>query len=498
LAAAAFVQRLKAADAHPTQASIINAMLRINDFTGEGLYASHDLSFALAGRGQAAGVDNCDDVTEYSGRTFRLVSGMGPICGHTIPDIRCHSSCPTWRNLPDAVYANPLREKPKMTTSDVDGLPTTDVDKYVGQFVGGGQLKEPVSRTDIRRWVQAMNYPNPRHFDEEAAAQSRVGQIVAPQSFAVCCDVSEGAAAALVGKVPNTHTVFGGDEWWFYGSAIYPDDTVRVRRRFQGYSVAETKFAGPTMFSRGDTLYVNQRKDPVAKQRCTMARYRPDLARERGYFDQMAEAPVFSAEQLRQIERQRLEWVASGRSGEGPADVRVGDKLPTRAIGPHTTAGFATEWSAFTFSVWGSYYMEGQVVGLDAGWLPEMLDSEQDGSDPAMQVSMTAGPSSAHLSLDKANLVGLPRHYGLGASMGAWMLDYLAYWAGDEGFICHSRVDYRSPVFEGDVAFVNGEITDQRFEPLVGTHLLSVHVEMTNQDGVLLARGDAQVQLSRL
>jgi hypothetical protein len=51
----------------------------------EGLYASHDLSFALAGRGQAAGVDNCDYVTDYSGTTFRVVLGIGPICGHTIP-----------------------------------------------------------------------------------------------------------------------------------------------------------------------------------------------------------------------------------------------------------------------------------------------------------------------------------------------------------------------------------------------------------------------------
>jgi branched-chain amino acid transport system substrate-binding protein len=79
---AAFVQGLEAAGAHPTQASFINAMLGINDFTGEGLYASHDLTFALAGRGQAAGVDNCDYVSEYSGTTFRLVPGMGPICGH--------------------------------------------------------------------------------------------------------------------------------------------------------------------------------------------------------------------------------------------------------------------------------------------------------------------------------------------------------------------------------------------------------------------------------
>ena len=46
------------------------------------------------------------------------------------------------------------------------------------------------------------------------------------------------------------------------------------------YKVAETKFAGPTMFSRGDTTYVNQRGEIVCKQRSTSIRYRADLARE--------------------------------------------------------------------------------------------------------------------------------------------------------------------------------------------------------------------------
>ena len=85
LAMAALVQGLQAAGANPTQASFINAMLGINNFDGEGLYGSHPLTFGMAGRGQASGVDNCDYVTQYSGSTFHLVAGMEPICGHTVP-----------------------------------------------------------------------------------------------------------------------------------------------------------------------------------------------------------------------------------------------------------------------------------------------------------------------------------------------------------------------------------------------------------------------------
>ena len=167
---------------------------------------------------------------------------------------------------------------------DEEILDTSDVDKHIGEYVGGGQLKEPVTLTDIRRWVQAMQYPNPRHFDEEAAASTQLGEIVAPQSFTVCCDVGEGMTAAIVGRIPNSHNVFGGDEWWFYGPHIRPGDRVRVQRRFDGYKIAETKFAGPTMFSRGDTLYRNARLEPVAMQRATAVRYLPEFAAQARVF----------------------------------------------------------------------------------------------------------------------------------------------------------------------------------------------------------------------
>jgi ABC-type branched-subunit amino acid transport system substrate-binding protein len=88
----ALVQGLNAAGSHPTQASFINAMLGLSDYNGAGLYGSHSLSFALSQRGQVAGVDNCEWVTKFSGSTFHLVSGMDPICGHTVPGKTVSSS----------------------------------------------------------------------------------------------------------------------------------------------------------------------------------------------------------------------------------------------------------------------------------------------------------------------------------------------------------------------------------------------------------------------
>src|SRR5262245_34521175 len=137
-----------------------------------------------------------------------------------------------------------------MSDHDFD---TRDVDRWIGVPLGGGQMKDPVSVNDVRRWVQGMQNPHPLFFDDRWAAESRFGEIVAPQSFAVCCSDSHGAGPAIQGHIPGTHMIFGGDEWWFHGPRVRPGDKLTLERMLFDYKVRDTKFAGPTMFSRGDT-----------------------------------------------------------------------------------------------------------------------------------------------------------------------------------------------------------------------------------------------------
>ena len=112
----------------------------------------------------------------------------------------------------------------KSTNETAVKLDLSDVDPRVGQRVGGGQLWEPCSATDIRRWVHAMDNPNPIHWDQEFAKRSKFGGIVAPQSFVVCMDYGHGVHPACVGRIPGSHLIFGGEEWWFYGPRIRPGD----------------------------------------------------------------------------------------------------------------------------------------------------------------------------------------------------------------------------------------------------------------------------------
>jgi len=187
------------------------------------------------------------------------------------------------------------------------------VDPWVGVPLGGGQLKDPVAANDIRRWSQGMQNPNPLYYDDAFAAESRFGRLIAPQSFAVCTDDSHGAAPAIQGTIPGTHMLFGGDEWWFFGPRMEPGDCITRDRMLFDYKVTQTKFAGPTMFSRGDTTYVNQRGEIVCKQRSTSIRYLAEEARKREQFTEDQD-PVWTEQQLEKIEQQRWEYCAGSTS----------------------------------------------------------------------------------------------------------------------------------------------------------------------------------------
>ena len=129
---------------------------------------------------------------------------------------------------------------------------------------------------------QAVQRVLDHDWDEQFARDSRYGGIVAPQSFTVCMDYGHGCHPAGIGNIPGSHLIFGGEEWWFYGAPIRPGDKLTQDRRFDGYSVADTQFAGPTVFCRGDTVHRNQHGVPVAKERATSIRYLVEEAKKRG------------------------------------------------------------------------------------------------------------------------------------------------------------------------------------------------------------------------
>ncbi|WP_407445580.1 MaoC family dehydratase N-terminal domain-containing protein [Rhodococcus sp. (in: high G+C Gram-positive bacteria)] len=393
----------------------------------------------------------------------------------------------------------------KSSAPETVELDLSDVEHRVGKPVGGGQLWDPCSTSDIRRWAMAMDNPNPLHWNETFARESKFGGLVAPQSIAVALDFGHGAAPACVGYIPNSHLIFGGEEWWFYGVPVRPGDKLFQDRRFHDYKVTETKFAGPTMFSRGDTTHTNQHGALVARERSTAIRYLSAEATKRGmYENQLGEIKKWTNEELLEIEALRHEWLLSNWAGTSPHfdEVKVGDTLPRRVIGPHSIATFTTEYRAFLFNIWGTFEwvapegVEDPWINQDPGWV-EGFGFDEEGAmiDPRKRDGLYVGPSRGHIDAEKAGEVGMARAYGYGATMGAWCTDFLANWAGHEGMVRHIKSDFRGPAFEGDVTYFDAEVVGKETDTTWGVPLVQVKLRLTNQDGNVLVSSTAEVEL---
>lgn len=387
-------------------------------------------------------------------------------------------------------------------------LDVSDVEWRLGQQVGGGQLWEPCNKTDIRRWVMAMDYVNPLHWDQRFAEQTKFGDIIAPQSMAVALDYGHGNNQACVGRVEGQHMIFGGEEWWWYGPSIRPGDQLFQERIFTDFKVADTKFAGPTLFQRGDVIHRNQRGDLIAKACPTVIRYLAEEAEKRGiYANTAGELKRWTNEELLEVEKVRRAWFMSNREGHSPHfdDVQVGDKLPRRVIGPHSIASFTTEYRAFIFNIWGSFYWVGPPDGdkqkdpwinQDMGWI-EGFSFDEEGAmiDPRLRDGLYVGPSRGHIDDSRAEEIGMARAYGYGATMAAWNTDYLAFWAGHDGMVRHAKSEFRGPAFEGDVTYIDGEIVDKIRDSVWGFPVVQIEVRMTDQNGKTIVKSLNEVEL---
>lgn len=379
-------------------------------------------------------------------------------------------------------------------------LDHSDIDQYLGKPIDSSPLREPIGNNDIRRWVHAMHYPNLLHYDPAFAAEGRWGKLVAPQSFPIATDDGHGAAPACVGRIPNSHLLFGGDEWWFYGKPVFAGDIITNERIPFDYVVKETKLAGPTCFQRGDNNYYNQQGDPIAKQRSTTIRYLAEAGAANTDMSN-SEDPLWTDEEIAALEVRKFGWIKMlrdlGHNKRLWQEASIGELLPERVFGPHTVASLTTEWRAYLVNIWGS--MDLRVNDLEAiGFTREMAGYE---NDPAMQLinpeltdGAYYGPSRGHLFPRWARTIGMPRSYGYGASMGSWITDYLAGWAGEWGMVVHSNCSYRGPAFTGDITIMTGEIID-KFVDEEGRNLVQVTVKMANQKGVTLATAKAEIAL---
>lgn len=388
--------------------------------------------------------------------------------------------------------------------TELDQLDTADLERWLGRPLGGARVKEPMTVTDVRRWVQAMENPNRLHFDDDFVSQSVFGRIVAPQSFTPWWCPGQGGISATFGEIPGAHLSHVGDEWWFYGPRLYPGDHVRCDRMAFDYRNAWTGFAGPSVFQRGDTTYINHRGEIVAKQRTTMLRFSPENVR-RLADDGAGEPDVEAADAARAdrvlLAKEKLEYyrTVAGQPVRTADEVSVGDTLPRGVIGPHSVASFATQWRARPDNVWGGLEADSDLpVGYPrtTAYADMAVDQEAARIDPSRSDGLYHGPASGHVDLQSARRIGMEREFGFGFAISAWALDYVANWAGQLGYVVHSRFRHKAAALAGDATYQSGSVRSVRQDLLhPEAAIVTVELELSSQAGVSVGTGTFEVRL---
>lgn len=377
-------------------------------------------------------------------------------------------------------------------------LDTLDVDRWLGVPLRRCSAMGPVYVNDIRRWVQAIHHPNPLYYDVDCAAENRFGGIVAPQSFTSVCKASHGAQSAPQGRMAESHMLFAGDEWCFFGPRIRPGDRVTVNQMVFDYRRTHTRFAGPTVIQPGDNHYTNQRGQKIALQRSIAMRYRPSDARDTAAFADNEDIADLSDDDPVLITKEKRNYVGSitalGHGQRSWDGISEGDRLPVKVIGPHSVVLFATEWRAYTMNVWHAMSRQEYAANRESGWTEEMPVSAENATwEPEFADGASYVAARSHLSEHYVRRIGAPRPHGYGASLDAWVLDYLSTWIGEWGLVEHANSQYRDPAFADDDTYLLGTVTGKSnaTDPAQGR----VHIDYvaTNQKGSALVKGTGMI-----
>jgi len=159
-----------------------------------------------------------------------------------------------------------------MTEEEADPVRAA-LEKYVGRPLGGSAVApDEVNVPMIRHWVDALDDRNPVYLDEEFAAKTRFGGIVAPpamlQAWSMPRPKIEGIAArgGAPGEMKHDNPIVPLDEAGYVGTLatnselefvryLRPGDHVHVRTEVESISNRKTTSLGKGHFLTWITTY---------------------------------------------------------------------------------------------------------------------------------------------------------------------------------------------------------------------------------------------------
>ncbi len=342
----------------------------------------------------------------------------------------------------------------------------------------GARFNDHATPDNIRKFVDGIGDSNPLYRNEEYAARTRYGCLIAPPSFlfSVMSAVQFGWRG-----LAGYHSA---SDFEFY-RPIRAGVRVNSEYTYLGFEgPKESRFAEQTIFDHFEAKYLSPDGQLYGKNTQLIIRAERKKTREKGKYADIQLPHPWTESELVEIEEQVLAEKIRGAEPRYWEDVEIGEELPPLVKGP---LGL-TDMVAACVAGLAPAHLAAHAVALreyreKPAWA--FRDALSGALEPIFAV---------HYNLEAAKAMGLPYPYDVGCQRNCWLIQTLTNWMGDDGWLKRSYAEYRKFVYLSDVIRITGEVTE-KFVDVDGDHCVRIKSTSLNQRGEDVMPGDSIVAL---
>jgi acyl dehydratase len=348
-------------------------------------------------------------------------------------------------------------------------------------------------RRDRMRWVNSATPDAIRHFawgigddnplwtDEQYAGRTRWGQRLAPPCFLYAVDYT-----VVAPKLPGVQWIYAGTDWtWF--DVVRSGDALDSTARLTDVSEKSGRTFARWVLQTGEVTYtIGDRVVAVAGTTCARTPRGDALSADTGSVEpdgDVPQDPLYTPEQLADIEEQVLAEHPRGAERLTWEDVAVGDVLRPVVKGPLSIVDVVAWYSATQGAepYGGAHARAVRYRRRHHDWHVNPITGAPDAA------------GRGHLEASTGRDVGMGGAYDVGPQRISWAGQMLTDWMGDDGFLHRLNVVLRRPNLVGHTTWWRGEVTAKRAAS--GVAFVDIVLRAENHRGKVSATGEATVAL---
>ncbi len=334
-----------------------------------------------------------------------------------------------------------------------------------------------VCKDSIRHFVDGIGDVNPLYRDEEYAANTHYGKLIAPPSWLYSV-----FPTWIPQGLKGVHAFHSGNDWTFFkplfeGTIITPECT------FTHFEDKESRFAGRIIIVHYDNNFYNQFGERVANAKSWSVRAERKAAQEKGKYSDIQVPHPWTEDELKMIEKQVLEEQIRGSEARYWEDVQEGETLPALVKGPLGITDIIA-WCIGCAPV--------KLKALGAALRDYKRHPAWAFRDP--QTGALEPTFAVHYNIEAARGAGVPYPYDVGVQRQQWLIQHLTGWIGDEGWLKTCYAEYRKFVYLSDVIWFHGKVS-KKYTDEEGECCADIETWAENQRGENIMPGHSTVVL---